>query len=399
MLTVSARALPFITVTIDAAMVVLANCAASIAYEGLAATKAPALDDQFGAGILVAAVFGALAHSQHLFGLPALFSPSRVLAKIVATLAISLLAFVSVLFVLKIGAGYSRGATIVFSIFAIGLVVGGRFGLGRVFRQAAERGSIRGRRVVTLGDAAEFAALDADDYRQFGIDEIHRVVLSSSSESTGLSDRDCLRVREAIEISRHVGVAEFALVMPWSRARELIDIGALLRTSPLPVRLYPDQAIRRLFRPRRRRGLDPYFSLAIQREPLSVAERVLKRALDLVVAGAAIVVSSPLLTLAAVAIWFDSPGPVIFRQRRRGFDGRTFTIFKFRTMTVTEDGPRIAQAVREDRRVTRIGRVLRRTSVDELPQLLNVLRGEMSLVGPRPHAIAHDEEYRKSIAD
>ncbi len=396
---VSSRALPFLTMTVDAAMLVFANCAASIAYGRLIATEAPSLRDQIGAGVLVTAVFGVLAHSQNLFGLSALFAPSRVFAKIVATLAISLLAFASILFVLKIGAEYSRGATIVFSVVAIGLVVVGRFVLGMVFRRAIERGAIRGRRVVTLGDAAEFEALDADDYLQFGIDEIYRVVLAGDSGSTGLSDRDCLRVREAIEISRHVSASEFALVMPWSRARELVDIGSLLRASPLPVRLYPDQAIRRLFRPDKRRGLDPYFSLAIQREPLSVSERILKRAIDLVVAASAVVVLSPLLALTAIVIRLDSHGPVIFRQRRRGFDGRTFTIFKFRTMTVTEDGSRVEQAAREDARVTRIGRVLRRTSVDELPQLLNVLRGEMSLVGPRPHAIAHDEEYKKRIAD
>ena len=100
-----------------------------------------------------------------------------------------------------------------------------------------------------------------------------------------------------------------------------------------------------------------------------------------------------------MAIKLDSPGPVIFRQKRGGFDNREFTIFKFRTMTVLEDAGVVAQARREDPRVTRVGRALRRTSVDELPQLLNVLRGDMSLVGPRPHAVAHDAIYQGQIAD
>ena len=106
---------------------------------------------------------------------------------------------------------------------------------------------------------------------------------------------------------------------------------------------------------------------------------------------------SPLLLLTSIAIKLNSPGPVIFRQRRKGFNGREFAIYKFRTMNVLEDGTCIRQAKRGDDRVTRLGRGLRSTSIDELPQLINVLAGQMSLVGPRPHAIAHDDEYSNSI--
>jgi putative colanic acid biosynthesis UDP-glucose lipid carrier transferase len=104
-----------------------------------------------------------------------------------------------------------------------------------------------------------------------------------------------------------------------------------------------------------------------------------------------------LLALAAIAIKLDSPGPVFFRQQRCGFNGRTFLIRKFRTMHVLEDGHVIAQATPLDRRVTRVGKLLRRTSFDELPQLLNVLEGSMSLVGPRPHALAHDGQFDKLV--
>jgi putative colanic acid biosysnthesis UDP-glucose lipid carrier transferase len=105
------------------------------------------------------------------------------------------------------------------------------------------------------------------------------------------------------------------------------------------------------------------------------------------------------LAVAALLIKLDSPGPIIFRQTRWGFDDREFKIWKFRTMTVMEDGDRIVQAQRDDKRVTGVGRALRRTSIDELPQLINVLRGEMSIVGPRPHAVAHDMEYGELIAE
>jgi exopolysaccharide biosynthesis polyprenyl glycosylphosphotransferase len=108
---------------------------------------------------------------------------------------------------------------------------------------------------------------------------------------------------------------------------------------------------------------------------------------------------APFLLVVSLAIMLDSPGPVLFRQARGGFNGRAFQILKFRTMRVMEDGPMITQATLNDRRLTRIGRWLRRSSVDELPQLINVLRGDMSLVGPRPHALAHDAQYSSLISN
>jgi exopolysaccharide biosynthesis polyprenyl glycosylphosphotransferase len=137
----------------------------------------------------------------------------------------------------------------------------------------------------------------------------------------------------------------------------------------------------------------------IQRAPLSITELVGKRLVDLVLASTALLMLLPLLILVGIAVKIDSRGPVIFRQRRNGFNGREFRIYKFRSMTVLEDGDAIKQATRNDKRVTRLGQILRMTSIDELPQLINVLRGEMSLVGPRPHAIAHDNEYAKSICN
>jgi undecaprenyl-phosphate galactose phosphotransferase/putative colanic acid biosynthesis UDP-glucose lipid carrier transferase len=125
----------------------------------------------------------------------------------------------------------------------------------------------------------------------------------------------------------------------------------------------------------------------------------IKRTLDLVVAGAVLVAVVPLLAVVSLLIKLDSPGPLIFRQRRKGFNGREFAIYKFRTMNVLEDGYKIRQAQRNDGRVTRVGRILRATSIDELPQLVNVLRGQMSLVGPRPHPVALDNGCAKLIAN
>lgn len=124
---------------------------------------------------------------------------------------------------------------------------------------------------------------------------------------------------------------------------------------------------------------------------------MLKRAFDLVVAAIALVSLSPLLVAIAVAIKLDSPGPVFFRQKRYGFNQQPFGVFKFRSMRADSNAA-FLQATRNDSRITRFGAILRRTNLDELPQLINVLRGEMSLVGPRPHAMAHDRSFERRIA-
>jgi putative colanic acid biosynthesis UDP-glucose lipid carrier transferase len=124
---------------------------------------------------------------------------------------------------------------------------------------------------------------------------------------------------------------------------------------------------------------------------------VTKRLTDIGLSIVILLLFLPLLLVIAVLVKMSSPGPVIFKQRRYGLDGREIAVYKFRTMNVTEDGEQIRQASKADSRITRIGRMLRRTSLDELPQLINVLQGRMSLVGPRPHAVAHNEEYRKLI--
>ena len=142
-----------------------------------------------------------------------------------------------------------------------------------------------------------------------------------------------------------------------------------------------------------------YSPYALQNQPAAALRRLIKRVLDVAFSIAGIAILSPIFVCAAIAIKLDSPGATIFRQRRRGLHGKEFVIFKFRSMTVLEDGPVIKQARRDDQRVTRVGKFLRRTSIDELPQLVNVIKGDMSLVGPRPHALAHDDAYMVQIED
>jgi exopolysaccharide biosynthesis polyprenyl glycosylphosphotransferase len=139
-------------------------------------------------------------------------------------------------------------------------------------------------------------------------------------------------------------------------------------------------------------------SLQLTRMPLSRVELIEKRAFDLLFASVALIVLTPVLAAAALLIKLDSPGPVFFLQHRYGFNQKPFRIIKFRTMRTLDDGPVIDQAKRDDPRVTRVGAWLRRWNLDELPQLFNVIKGDMSLVGPRPHALSHDREYERRIA-
>jgi putative colanic acid biosynthesis UDP-glucose lipid carrier transferase len=137
--------------------------------------------------------------------------------------------------------------------------------------------------------------------------------------------------------------------------------------------------------------------VAMCETPLAGSSALVKRVMDFVIAFGLLVLLAPLLLAIAAIIKMTSHGPIIFRQRRYGLDGQEFQVYKFRTMLVTEDGEVVKQASRNDARVTPLGTFLRRNSLDELPQLINVLQGRMSLVGPRPHAVAHNEQYRKLI--
>ena len=152
-------------------------------------------------------------------------------------------------------------------------------------------------------------------------------------------------------------------------------------------------------RSRLSQSLAPHHRGKIGPSRVSFTYSLSKRAVDLVLASIGLFVLSPFLLVIALLIKAETAGPAVFKQRRRGLHGRTFWIWKFRTMSVQEDGSTVEQARRGDRRVTRIGYFLRRSSIDELPQLLNVIRGEMSLVGPRPHPLALDDTHRKLISN
>ena len=204
--------------------------------------------------------------------------------------------------------------------------------------------------------------------------------------------------RNASDFVQSMGELELdrAILIPSPEdARDLQDVSRPLRMVSLDVDVVPggyDPAL--LGRSSRLVGDIPVVSLMTR--PLSDLSVLVKRLEDLVLGSLFFILLTPVMAVIALLIKLDSPGPVLFRQARAGFNNRPFTVIKFRSMRLHDDA-QVRQAARDDDRITRIGRFLRRTSLDELPQLLNVIAGDMSLVGPRPHALAHDREYSQAI--
>ena len=186
------------------------------------------------------------------------------------------------------------------------------------------------------------------------------------------------------------------VALPMRQVQRVMDLVQELRNTTVSIYYLPDLCALDLLQARMGELLGmPVVSMC--ETPFYGYGGLVKRMTDVAFAAAILLIAAPVMVGIAFAIKFTSRGPVLFKQRRYGLDGREILVYKFRTMTVLEDGGRVHQATRTDSRVTRVGRFLRRYSLDELPQLFNVLQGTMSLVGPRPHAVAHNEEYRQLI--
>lgn len=304
--------------------------------------------------------------------------------------------FASAAFALGVGKEFSRGTMMSTALLGFAALTANRLVWRHPFSSAVAAGGLAGRRALLICDSgpAGVRALERDFTAQ-GFAITSRFPWPQRAQA---GRPDNLRWKQAIlQAAREQAPEEIIIACAaarWDAVRGLVED---LRILPLKISFVPHGAAAEMLRkPVQRIGNT--IALELHRQPLSGLEQGLKRGVDVAGALAGLILAAPLLLLVAAAIKLDSRGPVIFRQRRPGFCGRPFMIYKFRTMHVAEDGPNIVQARRQDPRVTRLGAWLRRSSIDELPQLLNVLRGEMSLIGPRPHALAHDAFYLERIA-
>jgi putative colanic acid biosynthesis UDP-glucose lipid carrier transferase len=192
------------------------------------------------------------------------------------------------------------------------------------------------------------------------------------------------------------GVSAIYIALPLSNVPRIGEMIRELRDTTASIYFLPDVFAFDLIQGRLV-NIGGMPALSVCDTPFHGMDAVLKRVFDILLAGLALILGAPLMALIAIGVKLSSRGPILFRQRRYGLNGEEINVYKFRSMTVCEDGAAVAQATRNDSRITPLGRFLRRTSLDELPQLVNVIEGKMSLVGPRPHAVAHNEQYRKLI--
>jgi len=198
------------------------------------------------------------------------------------------------------------------------------------------------------------------------------------------------------EYARNNPVDMIYLALPMATQPRILRVLDSLRDTTASIYFVPDIFVTDLIQGR----LDDVAGVpvvAVCETPFIGINGLIKRASDIVLGSLILLLASPVMLAVAAAVKLTSPGPVIFSQRRYGLDGKEIVVYKFRSMRVCEDGENVAQAKRDDSRITRLGAFLRRTSLDELPQFFNVLQGRMSIVGPRPHAVAHNEMYRKLI--
>jgi putative colanic acid biosynthesis UDP-glucose lipid carrier transferase len=204
------------------------------------------------------------------------------------------------------------------------------------------------------------------------------------------------RLSDLAAFAKEQGIDVIFIALPIRHLKRVLDLLDDLRDTTASIYYVPDVFVFDLIQARSSE-LNGVPVVAMCETPFYGYRGISKRLIDISVSSCFLICALPLLLLIGLLVKLSSPGPAIFRQRRYGLDGMEIIVYKFRTMTVTEDGAQVTQASRRDTRVTPIGRLLRRYSLDELPQFINVLQGRMSVVGPRPHAVAHNELYRKLI--
>jgi putative colanic acid biosysnthesis UDP-glucose lipid carrier transferase len=201
------------------------------------------------------------------------------------------------------------------------------------------------------------------------------------------------------DLTRYVrahNVEVIFVALPIRQVARMMQLIEELRDTTASIYYLPDIFVFDLVQARSM-SIDGIPALSMCETPFFGYRAIAKRVADVLISSVALLLAAPVMIVIAILVWLSSPGPIIFRQRRYGLNGDEIIVYKFRTMTVTEDGATVVQAKKSDPRTTRVGQLLRRYSLDELPQLINVLQGPMSLVGPRPHAVAHNEMYRKLI--
>jgi len=381
----------------DAIIVGSLVCAASIAYYLVTQDKigidraAPEL------AAMLMTIFVFINLMQGRYQLGNYLSPRGQIASAFSVWNMTMVAFLALIFVAKITGHYSRIVILTTYLAGIPVIALSRSLLARWVAAGSKAGRITAERVFLIGredNVMSFATRHKPWRVGFAITDVAFLKSGQDGNPAELS----ADLAAAVANCRARGPDAVLIALPWSEQKTIEACVGAFTNLPVAIHLAPEPIMEHFETPHFVRS-GSFSSLRLTRRPLSGAEIAAKQAFDMVAAVMGLVLTLPLLIMIAVLIRLESPGPILFRQRRYGFNQQAFRIFKFRTMTTTDDGQVVVQAKRDDPRITKVGQLLRRYNLDELPQLLNVIAGDMSLVGPRPHALAHDVEFERRIAN
>jgi Undecaprenyl-phosphate glucose phosphotransferase len=353
-----------------------------------------------GVGIIVAANFAAIMTARRNYHLKRLilFATQARETILIWSGTYGMLAVVA--FTIKISSEFSRGAVLLFFVGGLVALLAWRRLVADIILKSLASGSFARKKIIVVAEHGQIgSSRPLNELQRYGFDAVRTCEISREEIAlSGISASFRAKLAEVIEVARGQRIEDVYVLVRWHHHRIIDGILDELAILPISVHLVPDESAER-FLNYPVASIGETWTALLRRAPLTRIELATKRSFDLISATVALLTLLPLMLVAALLIKLDSRGPVFFRQKRNGFNGEHFNIYKFRTMHVLEDGSAVRQATRNDPRVTRLGRWLRRSSMDELPQLFNVIQGDMSLVGPRPHATSHNTEYEKLIAN
>ncbi|MGE0653217.1 MAG: undecaprenyl-phosphate glucose phosphotransferase [Alphaproteobacteria bacterium] len=380
---------------IDVSVVIVTSVLAQIAYNYLLDEVYLDLSRTMGVGLLGGILMAAFLVRQGAYDLDNLIDLTGQIGKLLSSWVMSVLLLASIAFILKISEEFSRGWMILAFFLTPALLLVVRSGISAGLTNAMRHGQLQ-RRVAIVG-AGPLSERLCTYIESRGTSLGLHVIGIFDDRRTRVRDKVAGvpvvgTVQDLMSLARTHHLDEIIIALPWSAEARVAALVEELGALPCDIRLCPDLVgLRFLDQPYSRIG--SIGLLQVNSRPIKEWALIMKTALDYAIGAIGLLIAAPLMMGIAIAIKLESPGPVFFRQRRRGFNQNMFTVWKFRTMTVLEDGDVVRQATKGDDRITKVGRFLRRTSLDELPQLINVLLGSMSVVGPRPHAVAHDDYY------
>jgi Undecaprenyl-phosphate glucose phosphotransferase len=384
----------------DILLIVATVLTCSLIYHWLAGVAPANVASYAGIGIVVAANFATIMMARRNYRLKRLILFSVQVRETIFVWSGTFGFLVIAAFAMKISGDFSRGAIILSFLGGLATLLAWRRCVATLVSSSLASGSFARKKIIVIAESGQAASSHPlEELRRYGFNAVKTCELSKEEiASPGIVVSLRAKLAEIIQIARSDNIEDIYLLIRWSHHRIIDGIIDTLAVLPISVHLIPDESAAR-FLNYPVANIGDTWTAVLRRAPLTRFELAAKRFFDLSLASAGLLTLLPLMLMTALLIKLDSRGPVFFLQKRNGFNGKTFDIMKFRTMHVCEDGPAVKQATRDDPRVTRIGRWLRRSSIDELPQLFNVIRGDMSLVGPRPHATCHNSEYEKLIAN